>query len=273
MVTTALVLFGLALGSFINALVWRLHQQERAKNKKQRAKYSISKGRSVCPHCEHKLSVVDLIPVVSWLWLGGKCRYCKKPISWQYPAVETATALLFVGSYIFWPYEFDGQGTFNFVVWLIVLTGLVALIVYDLRWMLLPNRIIFPMGYIILISVFANGLVEISFDPITSAIAGAAVGGGLFYLLFQLTDGKWIGGGDVKLGFLLGAVTGAVDSAFLMLFLASLMGTLVSLPLLAAGKVKRDTRIPFGPFLITSTFIIQLLGNDLINWYLNLAAG
>ncbi|MEX2014368.1 MAG: prepilin peptidase, partial [Candidatus Saccharimonadales bacterium] len=104
MTLVALVLFGLSLGSFINALVWRLWQQE---NKKQKTKndrrYSILKGRSICPHCKHILQAKDLIPVLSWVLLRGKCRYCNKPISAQYPLVEAGTAALFILSYVFWP--------------------------------------------------------------------------------------------------------------------------------------------------------------------------
>ena len=92
---------GLCAGSFVNALVWRLHEQKRSK--KADKKLSILNGRSMCVHCRHELTWYDLIPLFSWLLLRGKCRYCKKPISWQYPIVELATAAVFVLSYIFWP--------------------------------------------------------------------------------------------------------------------------------------------------------------------------
>src|SRR4051812_13278636 len=100
MIIAVLIVFGLCLGSFVNALVWRVHEQEAAK--KPNKKLSVLNGRSMCPHCEHELAAKDLIPVLSWLSLGGKCRYCHKPISKQYPLVELLTALLVVGSYIWW---------------------------------------------------------------------------------------------------------------------------------------------------------------------------
>src|SRR3954465_436221 len=104
MIIAVLVVLGLCLGSFVNALVWRLHEQEEGGSKKAAAKkLSIIKGRSMCPHCKHALKPIDLIPVISWLSLRGKCRYCSKPISIQYPIVELSTALLFVVSYIWWP--------------------------------------------------------------------------------------------------------------------------------------------------------------------------
>ena len=102
MIIAVLAVLGLVFGSFVNAFAWRLHEQESLLEKKKKpsakqlAKLSIVKGRSMCPECKHELAAKDLIPVFSWITLKGKCRYCGKPISWQYPAVELATALLFV---------------------------------------------------------------------------------------------------------------------------------------------------------------------------------
>src|SRR5580700_9634934 len=120
MIIVVLAVLGLCLGSFVNALVWRLHEQsnpkQKTKNKKQKAKQlsanelSILRGRSMCPDCHHQLAAKDLVPVISWLDLRGKCRYCHRPISIQYPLVELATAGLFVFSYFFWPLAFNGVG-------------------------------------------------------------------------------------------------------------------------------------------------------------------
>jgi prepilin signal peptidase PulO-like enzyme (type II secretory pathway) len=268
-----LALLGLAFGSFINALVWRMHQQEKGKSKKDRTKYSIKNGRSMCVHCKNTLSAKDLTPVLSWIWLRGKCRYCKKPISWQYPTVEISAALLFVSSYVLWPGNFDTAGTISFAAWLILLTGFVALAVYDLKWMLLPNRIIFPLYGVAAAYVLLSAIAAGSLEPVASALWGVIIGGGLFYVLFQVSRGKWIGGGDVKLGFLLGAVVGGPANAVLMLFLASLLGVMASMPLLLSGKVSRTTRVPFGPFLIAAAIVVQLLGEGLIVWYLELVIG
>jgi prepilin signal peptidase PulO-like enzyme (type II secretory pathway) len=270
MIIMVLVVFGLCLGSFINALIWRIHKQQKIRAKKQKTKYSISKGRSMCVNCEHMLAASDLVPVFSWLMLGGRCRYCKKPISWQYPLVELSTAALFILSYIYWPDPLESFQIILFGLWLACLTGLVALVIYDLRWMLLPNRIIFPLYAVAAVIVLVQVLDASSLQPLVQAVYGILIGGGIFYLLFQLSEGRWIGGGDVKLGFFLGALVGGPTHAALLLFIASLMGSVISLPLLATKKASKSTRIPFGPFLIISTIIVQLFGTTIIDWYQNL---
>lgn len=265
-----LAFLGLSLGSFVNALVWRLHEQQKTRVKNQKP-LSILYGRSMCVHCGHELAAKDLIPVLSWVWLKGKCRYCKKPISWQYPIVELTTAVLFVLSYIYWP-AFQGRaletaGAVDFGVWLVSLVGLMALIVYDLRWMILPNKIIFPLMALASLNVLAQCLLSSNFQPLLSGLWGALIGGGLFYLLFQISGGRWIGGGDVKLGFLLGILVGGPPLALLMLFTASLLGSAYSLPLMAKGSLTAKAKIPFGPFLIMAAVISELFGQKLIDWY------
>jgi len=272
MITAVLIVLGLCLGSFVNALVWRLHEQSKSPSKQSKkiAKrdLSIVSGRSICTDCGHILAWQDLIPLVSWVSLGGKCRYCRKPISWQYPAVELATALLFVGSYHYWPHGFDAQGNSLFIFWLIFLVGFMAMTVYDLRWYLLPDKLVYPLLYLataqvlMLAVIFDGGLAAIE-----EALLGLMFAGGTFYLLYQVSKGKWIGGGDVKLGFVLGLIVGGPMAALLMLFIASCMGTLVAIPLLLAGKAKRSTRLPFGPFLIGATIVVYLFGASIITWY------
>jgi prepilin signal peptidase PulO-like enzyme (type II secretory pathway) len=182
--------------------------------------------------------------------------------------VEASTAILFVLSYVLWPFELiSTENLIAFVIWLIFLVGFIALTIYDLKYLILPNRLIFPMAIIAIIGIIAGSLLLGSTAPLTTALWGIAIGGGIFYVLFQVSDGKWIGGGDVKLGFLLGAIVGGPGAAFLMLFLASLLGTVYALPLMFAGKLKAKSRIPFGPFLIIAAVIVQLFGSGIINWY------
>lgn len=272
MIIAILIVTGLCLGSFVNALVWRLHEQESSKSKKNdgayRERLSIARGRSMCPHCQHTLALKDLVPLLSWLSLGGKCRYCHKPISAQYPLVELATALLFVGLYIWWPEHFTTAQTALFVLWLGLATGFMALIVYDLRWMLLPNRLMYPVT--VLAAAIALISVAIALNPmeaLLNVILAVLVGGGIFYALFQVSNGKWIGGGDVKLGALLGLVAATPARSLLMIFLAAFLGSLVSIPLLLTHRMKRTSTVPFGPFLIVAAIIVQLFGHSMLFWY------
>lgn len=257
MIYVALTLLGLCFGSFINAFVWRLHEGK-----------DWVRERSECVHCHHELAAKDLIPIFSWLMLRGKCRYCKKPISVQYPVVEALTALVFVGSYVHWPFIFEGWQVVSFFWWLALIVGLVALLIYDIRWMLLPNKLVFPLMAIA--AVMACIAVVISTEPartILDIVLAFLVGGGIFYLIFQISQGKWVGGGDVKLGFLLGLVVGTPAKALAVIFLAAILGSLVSLPLLMTKRLKRTSLIPFGPFLIVSGILVFMFGSQMIDWY------
>jgi leader peptidase (prepilin peptidase) / N-methyltransferase len=292
MVVFWLFVLGLILGSFVNALVWRVYQQYLASKdaKKQIKKsktplkletkkatkplvaevdLSIVKGRSVCPNCHHQLEAKDLVPVLSWLSLRGKCRYCSKPIGWQYPLVEIVTAILIVISYLAWPYSFDAPGLALLVGWVLVLVGLVALSVYDLRWMILPDVILNPLYFMWALTLIVVSVFSSSVDLLLSGIVGVLVVGGFFYLMYSFSDGKWIGGGDVKLGFLLGAIVGGAINGFALIFLASVLGLIAILPFLVIGKATLAQKIPFGPFLIVATLILFLTPSDLIPELIN----
>jgi prepilin signal peptidase PulO-like enzyme (type II secretory pathway) len=276
MIIAILIVLGLCLGSFVNAFVWRLHEQSQLARKKnktdQQLAYqkdlSISKGRSMCPRCKHELAVVDLVPLLSWVILAGKCRYCKQPIAWQYPLVELLTALLFVASYLLWPETWQAPGAFDFAVWLVLLTGFMALALYDIKWFLLPDKVVLPLTLlaavkiIVDVTVFGGGLTQLA-----NVLGGAAVIAGTFYLLFAVSKGAWIGGGDVKIAAMLGLLAGDALKALLIIFLASLLGTLITLPSLLSGKASRTTHIPFGPFLLMATVIVVLYGDRLVTVY------
>lgn len=269
MVITILILLGLALGSFTNALVWRIHEQSKRGKKRSNNKLSILTGRSMCTHCSHQLSAVDLIPVISWTALRGKCRYCRQAISWQYPLVELATVALFLISYIYWPYDLAlASSVFLFVLWLVFLVGFMALVVYDLRWYLLPDRVVYPMIVLVLaqtlvVAVFFNGGWQMLLNAFLAVLASA----GVFYAIYTFSAGKWIGGGDVKLAVVLGLLLGTAPLALLMIFVSSVLGTAVAVPLLAGGKANRTSHIPYGPFLILATIICYLFGKSILAWY------
>jgi leader peptidase (prepilin peptidase)/N-methyltransferase len=255
-------LVGLAFGSFVGALVWRLHEHK-----------DFVSDRSECEHCHHKLGVLDLIPVFSWLALHGKCRYCGKRIGWDALLFEVTMAALFVGSYYAWPLSYDTwQSCVSFGLWLVYLVGLLALLVYDLRWMILPNAIIFPLIGVGLVESAVRYTVQVGSTPIqyaNSVIFGIAVLAGLYWVLYTFSKGKWVGYGDVKLGLFMGIALG-FQRSLLALFLANIVGFIVILPGLLLGKLKRTSRVPFGPFLIIAFVIAFLFGDRVVDWYLYL---
>lgn len=274
MVYFVLFILGVCLGSFVNALVWRLSQQldedgePKKLTKKQKAELSIATGRSMCTHCKHTLAWYDLLPVVSWLSLGGKCRYCKQPIGRQYPLVELLTGVLFVISYVAWPVEIiTAYQQIAFVTWLVALVGIVALAVYDIRYMLLPNRILYPLIAFVGASTVAQLLAGRPLGAIWQIVGAITVAGGIFTVLYYYSKGAWIGGGDVTFGILAGLLLGTAVNAFLYLFVASLLGLLYSAPLMAVGRLTKTSKVPFGPFLIASLIIVVLWGTDITNWY------
>ena len=253
-----ILVYGLIFGSFVNALVWRVFN-----NKKW-----WGNERSICPKCKHKLKARDLIPVMSWLALRGKCNYCQKPISPQYPAVELATAFLFAFSYIFWPNQFNVLGWLAFGTWLLIIVVFVALSVYDLKYMLLPNKMV---AFAVAISLVLAVLIALSkqdFTLLINAIFSAFLFYGAFAVIFYASKAKWIGGGDVKLAISLGLIVATPLKVVLVIFIASVIGTIISLPLIALKKYKLTSKMPFGPLLMIATIIVFLFGEQLINWYL-----
>lgn len=283
-----LAIFGLILGSFINAWVWRLHEQldddgnPKKLSKKKAEAVSISKGRSMCPHCKHQLATKDLVPVFSWLWLKGKCRYCAKPISTQYPLVELGVGLLFVLSYIFWPYNIADSGWILLVGWLFTLVPLVAMAIYDAKWYILPSRLIY-----IATGFYLSGLVAytaVSGRPtifVNSVVSGVVFFGllGSVYLVSAVAQRKgwssvdWLGFGDVRLSVLLGLVAGSVLNVFIALFMASVFGIIAALPSMLQKKRGMASQIPFGPFLIAGAAFALFFGNGIIGWYTTVMLG
>lgn len=287
LIIVALVGFGLILGSFANALVWRLHEQEELREKiaeleekkasaagdkkitKLRAELrplSMSRGRSMCSSCHHPLAAKDLVPLFSWLYLRGKCRYCQRPIQ-DPPLMEAGLPVAFVLSYLLWPLQFAGYGLVAFIFWLAFLTAFAALTLYDIRWFILPDRIVWPLVLLALVQVLVHMLLfEGGVGVLVSAFWGVLIASGLFYVLHQVSKGEWIGGGDVKLGLVLGLLVGGPLPALFLIFVASTLGTLASIPMLIQRKLKRTSIIPFGPFLMLATVIIILFGSNLTNW-------
>lgn len=285
MIWLVLIVVGLCLGSFVNALVWRLHAQAatreaaegRALTKAERAKLrtlSVNHGRSRCLSCGHELAARDLVPVVSWLWLRGRCRYCKARIP-DTPLAELTVPLSFVISYIWWPWLLSGLAIVPFIIWLAALVAFVALMLYDLKWYLLPNRIVFPLiGLAVAYRVLLAAQSGAGWLPVLlGGLWGVIVLAGLFYALFVVSNERWIGGGDVKLAIALGLFSGGPLAACLLLFVASLAGTLAAVPMVLRNRSMRAAKVPFGPFLLLATVVTVLWGDHILSWYASLFIG
>lgn len=257
MIMFLFLLLGLCFGSFVNALVWRL-----------RKKRNFVSERSECTHCHHVLAWYDLVPVLSWLMLRGKCRYCQKKID-DSPLTEVGVSVVFVLSYMCWPFGFSVSGWALLGIWLFMVVLLAASFLYDLRWMLLPDKLIFPLiGLgVVWAFVYYLGVEKLSFASAgLEVILGLTSVAGLYGLLYILSKGAWVGFGDVKLGIFMGLTLGWWRG-ILAVILANFIAFVVILPGLLSGKIKRTSRIPFGPFLIIATGISLLFGSGIISWY------
>jgi prepilin signal peptidase PulO-like enzyme (type II secretory pathway) len=259
MVILVITLLGLIIGSAINAIVWRLYVGK-----------SWVRGHSMCPDCEHPLVAKDLVPVFSWLFLGGRCRYCRKPIHWQYPAVELLTAALFGLSAVVLTPD-SAKAYLLFAIWLLILIHLVVLAVYDLRWMILPDKVTYPAIVIALVQLSLLAAWGGSYHIWLGPLIAAVMAGGAFWILASVADGKLMGGGDVKLVFLMGLLLG-LQRTGLALFIGFDAAALIGIILILLRRRKRTDYIPFGPFLIAGTYVAYLWGTSIISWYLHLNA-
>jgi leader peptidase (prepilin peptidase)/N-methyltransferase len=279
----ALVLFGLVFGSFAGASVWRLRARQLAADKKagepvDHSEYAQLKGlahekllsdRSRCLHCGYELRWYDLIPLVSWLSLRGRCRSCHKPIGIMEPLIELGTALFFVISFLLWPIALTSALPIaSFIIWLIAGVGLAIMFAYDAKWFLLPDRVNFAvigLGFVsaILMIIASPNVLDASLNVVGSVV----VLSGIYFVLYMVSKGRWIGFGDIKLGLGLGLLLGDWRLAFIALFLANLIGTLIIIPLMAIGKLKRNAHVPFGPLLIAGAIIAKLVGMGIAEFY------
>jgi prepilin signal peptidase PulO-like enzyme (type II secretory pathway) len=280
-------IFGLLFGSFAGATVWRLRARQLVEDKKageevDKAEYdrlvpltkpSFAKDRSRCLHCGHALAWYDLLPLVSWLQLRGKCRYCRTPIGRFEPLMEMMVAGYFVASYLLWPVPLTGGlELVQFGLWLATGVGLAILFAYDQKWFLLPDVVTFSL--VALAGVFAVIEVAQASDHLTavwSVVGAVAILSGVYLMLWWVSKGRWVGFGDVKLGLVLALLLGDWRLAFIALFAANLIGCLVILPGLMSGVLTRTARVPFGPFLIVGALVAFFAGRAILDWYLGLS--
>jgi leader peptidase (prepilin peptidase)/N-methyltransferase len=259
--SAAVIVFGLgaAIGSFINVVVYRLP-----------AGLSVVKPRSRCPHCLHTLGNQENVPVLGWLWLRGRCRHCKSPISIRYPLVEAATGILFL--LIFWTFDLSLQtlGYWIFISWLLGLS------LIDLDTMTLPNPLT-KSGLIIglVFQLFVGFVVQIGWvgaiDQLMIGIIGAVLGIWLFdaiaFVGSIMLGQAAMGGGDAKLAAMLGAWLGW-KYLLLTSFLACAVGAFVGGGAIALKLRDRQQPMPFGPFLALAAVITLFAGEAILSTYL-----
>ena len=266
-------LFGSAIGSFLNVVIYRLESEE-----------EIVKKRSHCVNCGQTLRWPDLIPLFSFFYLGGRCRYCHKKISWQYPLVELLTGLIFVlifkiqflnfSQFFYLGFsDFSFLRLINFFYFLYAACSLLVIFVFDLRYYFIPDKVLLPL---ILITFFWRGYLSLktlkgsilldwllvfkNFAPYFFSALGAFA---FFLAIILITRGKGMGFGDAKLVFLLGLILGW-PKIFIALFLSFFIGSLVGLALILIKKKSWKSSVPFGPFLIGATVLTIFFGQTLI---------
>lgn len=237
----AIFVCGLCVGSFLNVLIYRLPRG-----------LGFVKSRSFCPKCRKKIGWIDNVPVLSFLMLRGRCRYCKSHISWRYPLVELATGGIFLLSYLS---RLDILGYPLFC-------GLIVIFFIDLEHQIIPDEILLPLIGLFLIKIFF---------PLTTYYLllntlFSAVGSALFlFVIHLITKGRGMGFGDVKLAFLMGLVLG-YPKVIVAFYFAFLTGALVGVTLIVLRKAKFGQKIAFGPFLAAGTFVAYLWGEKIISW-------
>lgn len=252
-------LVGICIGSFLNVVIFRTHE-----------KRSFVRGRSRCPVCQSKLKASELIPIVSFLLLGGRCRSCASKISLQYPLVEFVTGLLFFLFYLRYAQHFALPDYVTPANWwismvrdLVFVCTLMVVFIYDLKYVQILDRFTMPA----IIVALAFNLV-LGYEPQAMLYGGGVLG--LFFLVqFVVSRGTWVGGGDVRMGALMGVMLGLRDG-LIALFIAYALGAIFGLILLGTRRADWKTQLPFGTFLAVGTLTVLLVGKPLLYWYLGL---
>ena len=256
-------LLGMAVGSFLNVCIDRLPIGK-----------SLVYPPSHCDSCQHRLSVKDLVPVFSYLWLRGRCRYCRAPISRRTFWVEVGSGLLFACLYLYYGLSIE-LAVSAFYSSLFIVLGLI-----DLEHKLILNKIVYPAAAVVLILDFLlpqPGILDIFLPQpwILAALIGGAnalisgIIGFTILLIVALVFPRGMGWGDVKMAALIGLVSG-FPLVFVALFLGIVLGGVVAAILLLLKIKRRKEYIPFGPFLSLATIATLLWGSDVLNWYLGL---
>lgn len=249
----AVFLFGLIIGSFLNVCVYRVPRGQ-----------SIISPRSACPSCETQLIAIDLVPVLSWLFLRGKCRHCRAAISVQYPIVELLTGVIFAFTWL------RADSPILFLAYAFMEAVMLTVMFTDLEKMIIPDVFVvagLSGGVVFQIWKVASGY-GVWWDGLTGATAGA----GTFLLVALISEAvlkkEGMGGGDIKFMLVVGMFLG-LKLTVLCLFLSVVLGGIAGAALLIKGRKAGDTVMPFGPFIVAAALICVFFGNGMIVWYLN----
>ena len=274
MIPLGALLLGLLIGSFLNVCILRIPADK-----------SIVLPASSCPKCGKDIAPYDNIPVLSWVFLGGKCRHCKTGISPMYPAVELLTGLLFLGCYLVFGLSVDA------LKWAVFAALLVVLTITDLRERILPDEVnFFALGAGLLFSFFTKSLDGTAlwlsnrwfdFPPpqmalsFADAVLGAIAGSGLLWIVaegyFRIRGREGMGLGDVKMMAGVGAFLG-LKRTMMTVLVGSLLGSVIGIVLIAVSKKGRDYELPFGTFLGAGALLVVFFGTPALHWYESLLA-
>lgn len=285
MIAGALLLLGVVLGSFAGAQVWRVRARQLRTDKQTGHPYdkhewrqlrvllqgTVRDDRSRCLQCGHVLAWYDLLPVVSWLSTGGRCRYCQQFIGWFELVMELVLGVGLALSYLVWPWALPASSLL-FAVWVVVALVLMILAAYDAKWQLLPD----PLNYglmalgALFVLVRMTTLHDVDLVSLTRAVALLA---GLYGGLYAISRGAWIGFGDVKLCVGLALLLGDWRLAFMTLFFSNMLGCIIVLPGLVRGQLNTRSQVPFGPLLIIGCVISLLFGGSILRALVALPLG
>lgn len=243
---------GTAFGSFLNVVVHRFGEKK------------SMRGRSACVSCKVTILGRDLVPIVSYILIGGKCRSCRKPISLRYPIIELVLGVLFLFVTYFHYHTGDPQGP-SFIVrdWYIIWV-LSFIFLFDIWYMSVDDRIVIPAVMTVYI---VSGM--LGWQTWSNMALGGAVAGGFFLAQYLISKGRWIGSGDILVGLCMGVILGW-PMTLIALFVSYVAGALVSLFLLATKKKTRKDRLPFAAYLALGTFVVMFWGTELLSWYTGL---
>lgn len=257
-------IIGLLVGSFLNVLVYRINAAE-----------SFIGGRSHCPDCKNTIVWYDNIPLLSFILLNFRCRYCKKKISWQYPLVEFVTGIIF--AFVGWKFFIleDSETWLAAFYYLVISSSLITILVYDYLYMEIPGLVLWPaIGFSIAYNLVTDWAgADLIKDPLASLTYSGALAAFLaflfFFLLSSLSRERWMGMGDAYLAILLGLILGW-PQILLGLFLAFAIGSLYGVILIILKKKSLKSQVPFAPFLVIGTFIAVFFWAPIADWYAKL---